>query len=55
MYRMARMFDGVNVWQIGKLSICQKKFGEWIDVGHKDTIHKLKFSRLKLGEAQTIH
>ena len=49
---IAAMFGRVNVWQIAKLKVAiwQKKFGEWIDCCHNDTISKLKFSRLKFGE-----
>ena len=28
----------------------EKKFGEWINFGHKDTIYKLKFGWLQLAE-----
>ena len=43
------MFGRVNVWRIAKLKVVyEKKFGEWIDFGHKDTIYKLKFGRLSL-------
>ena len=48
------MFGGVNVWRIAELKVIGKiKFGEWINVGHKDTIYKLKFSWLKFGEPRT--
>ena len=54
MYRIARMFGGVNVWRIGRIkSIWRKKFGEKIGFSHKDNIHKLKVGWLKLGETQT--
>ena len=53
-YRIAGMFDGVNVWQIVKLKgIGEIKFGEWINFGHKNTIYKLKFAWLKFGESWT--
>ena len=49
------MFGGVNVWQIAKFKVFgEKKFSEWIDFRHKDTIYRLKFGWLKFGKAQTI-
>ena len=33
--------------------ISKIKFGEWIDLGHKDTIYQLKFGWLKFDESQT--
>ena len=46
-YRIAEMFGGVNVWQIGQIkSIGRKKFGEYISFSHKDTIYKLKFGKV---------
>ena len=44
-----------NVWQIAQLKVIgKKKFGEWIDFGHKDTIYKLKFGWLKFDKSQMI-
>ena len=40
-YRVVGMFGRINAWRITELK--QKKFGEWIDFDHKDTIYKLKF------------
>ena len=46
------MFGGINVWRIAELKvICEIRFSEWIDFGHKDTIYRLKFG-LKFGKSQ---
>ena len=39
---------------IAELKVVDKKFGEWINFGHKDTIYKQKFGWLKFGKAQMI-
>ena len=52
-YRIAEMFGGVYVWRINKIKVFgKKKFGEWINFGHKDTIYKLIFGWLKFGEVR---
>ena len=50
LYRIAEMFDGVNVWRIAKLKEIGKiKFGELIDFGYKMP----NFDWLKFGESRT--
>ena len=49
-YCIAGMLGRVNVLgELPEKSSWQKKFGDWTDFGHKDTINKLKF-----GWPQTI-
>jgi len=48
-------FGRIEVWQIAELKkVGQKRFGKWIDFGHKDTNYELKFGWLKFGKPWMI-
>ena len=41
------MFGRVNVWRIAELKVVsEKKFGEWIDFRHKDTMYGIMRKKL---------